>query len=64
MLKPKSVRVLYPDNTSESLFMDYSVLVYDILDEIKARKPLPADIALYMNCKDGGRRNNISYENS
>jgi hypothetical protein len=56
MIKPRSVTVIFSDNSEIVLSVDCSNLVCDILEEVRAIKPLPIEAAAYLQSEQGGKK--------
>lgn len=56
-MKPRPIRVLFPDGTTEQLFFDFALLVYDLVEELNNEvKEVPQDCVLYHRCAKGDGR--------
>ena len=56
MIKPRDVTVIFPDTSQVVLSVDCSNLVCDILEDVKAIKPLPSDVTPYLKSEQGGTK--------
>jgi hypothetical protein len=53
MVRLRPVKVTFLDGKSEDLFVDFSIMIYDLLDELRLIRDFADDTALYMIPKAG-----------
>ena len=53
MARLRPVKLQYLDGKTEELYIDFSMMIYDLLDELRSMKVFPEDTALYMIPKAG-----------